>query len=59
MIWKSKIKMKTESGHRIISIDDNTVRILKEWIKRQEKMGKFDFLLHRISIRKINNMEYC
>lgn len=43
--WKRKTKMKTDAGRRIISIDDDTVRILKEWKKHQEKYGEFNFII--------------
>jgi integrase len=43
--WIRKAKMKTESGRRIISIDDDTIKILKTWRKRQKSFGKFDFVV--------------
>lgn len=43
--WKRKTKMKTEAGRRIISIDDDTVRILKAWKEHQEEHGNFDFII--------------
>lgn len=35
-IWKRKTKLKTESSRRIISIDEETVEVLKAWQKRQQ-----------------------
>lgn len=43
--WQRKTKMKTEAGRRTISIDEDTVRILKEWKKRQEDYGLSDFVI--------------
>lgn len=39
-VWTRKTKMKTESGRRIISIDDDTIQILKEWQEVQKKIWK-------------------
>lgn len=44
-IWQRKTKMKTTAGRRIISIDDDTINILKQWQKRQQSIGKFNFVL--------------
>lgn len=44
-LWERKNKMKTESGRRIISIDDDTISILKEWQIRQQNMGNYDFVI--------------
>lgn len=44
-IWERKTKMKTDSGRRIISIDDDTIKILKEWKKRQESVGEYKFVI--------------
>lgn len=44
-IWERKTKMKTAAGRRIISLDDDTIKILKEWQKRQNSIGNFKFVL--------------
>lgn len=44
-IWERKTKMKTAAGRRIISLDDDTIKILKEWQKRQNSIGDFKFVL--------------
>ena len=44
-IWQRKTKMKTEAGRRIISIDDDTVHILKEWKERQATYGNYNFVI--------------
>lgn len=44
-VWTRKTKMKTESGRRIISIDDDTIAILKAWQARQKEMGEYKFIL--------------
>lgn len=44
-IWTRKTKMKTEAGRRIISLDDDTISVLKAWKKHQEFMGKYDFVI--------------
>lgn len=44
-IWTRKTKMKTEAGRRIISLDEDTISVLKEWKKHQEFMGKYDFVI--------------
>lgn len=36
---------KTENGMRIISLDDDTVEILREWKKRQQQHGIESFIL--------------
>ncbi|MCZ0704199.1 integrase [Natronobacillus azotifigens] len=43
--WNRKTKMKTEAGRRIISIDDDTVKILKDWQSRQKEIGNYDFVI--------------
>lgn len=43
--WNRKNKMKTEAGRRIISIDDDTIRILKEWKERQATYGNYNFVI--------------
>lgn len=37
--------MKTEAGRRIISLDDDTISVLKAWKKHQELIGKYDFII--------------
>lgn len=44
-VWTRKTKMKTEAGRRIISIDDDTISVLKAWKLRQKKYGNFDFVI--------------
>ncbi|EKG8799062.1 tyrosine-type recombinase/integrase, partial [Enterococcus faecalis] len=44
-IWTRKTKMKTEAGRRIISLDDDTISVLKAWKKHQEFMGKYEFVI--------------
>ncbi|GAQ19499.1 integrase [Oceanobacillus picturae] len=44
-VWERKTKMKTEAGRRIISIDDDTIRILLDWKQKQESIGKYNFVL--------------
>ena len=43
--WKRNNYTKTVDGRRVISLDDDTVKILKDWKKRQAKVGKIDFVL--------------
>ncbi len=42
--WTRKNYTKTEDGKRIISLDDDTIQILKEWKARQAKIGIHDFV---------------
>lgn len=42
--WKRNNYTKVD-GRRVISLDDDTVKILKDWKKRQAKVGKIDFVL--------------
>lgn len=42
--WKRKNYTKTADGKRMISLDDDTIQILKEWKQRQEKIGIHDFV---------------
>ena len=37
--------LKTESSRRTIGLDDNTLKVLKEWKERQEKVDKIPFIL--------------
>ena len=43
--WIRQNHTKTDSGLRTISLDDDTVSILKEWKKRQAGLGKINFVL--------------
>lgn len=43
--WYRQNHTKTDSGLRIISLDDDTVRILKSWKERQSRLGKVNFVL--------------
>ncbi len=42
--WQRKSYTKTEDGKRIISLDEDTIQILKEWKQRQSEMGIDDFI---------------
>ena len=47
-IWKRNPEMKTENARRVISLDDDTVSILKTWKERQARAGlgrENDFVL--------------
>ena len=37
--WKRNSYTKTEDGKRIIALDDDTIKILKEWRIRQKEIG--------------------
>ena len=37
--WKRNSYTKTEDGKRIIALDDDTIKILKEWRNRQKEIG--------------------
>ena len=43
--YKIKNKTKTESGNRIISLDDTTINILKEWHETQKAHGVDNFVI--------------
>lgn len=43
--WIRQNHTKTDSGLRIISLDDDTIQILKTWRERQSKLGKINFIL--------------
>ena len=43
--WVRQNRTKTDAGLRIISLDDDTVEILREWKKRQSKLVKTNFVL--------------
>ncbi|EAE2781361.1 site-specific integrase [Listeria monocytogenes] len=42
--WTRKNYTKTADGKRILSLDDDTIRILREWKQRQETIGIRDFI---------------
>ncbi|GIN71648.1 site-specific integrase [Bacillus sp. J14TS2] len=42
--WKRKAYTKTDDGKRIISLDEDTIQVLREWKERQSKMGIDDFI---------------
>ncbi|MBC1645842.1 site-specific integrase [Listeria welshimeri] len=42
--WNRKNYTKTADGKRILSLDDDTIRILQEWKQRQETIGIRDFI---------------
>lgn len=42
--WTRQKYTKTNSGNRIITLDDDTVEILKVWKKRQQELGIKDFV---------------
>lgn len=42
--WERKNYTKTADGKRIISLDEDTIRILKEWKNRQSKISIHDFV---------------
>ncbi|EMW6249853.1 site-specific integrase [Enterococcus faecalis] len=42
--WTRKNYTKTDAGKRIISLDDDTLKILTEWKKRQTTQCKSDFI---------------
>ncbi|HGS8667751.1 tyrosine-type recombinase/integrase [Enterococcus faecalis] len=42
--WTRKNYTKTTDGKRIISLDDDTLKILKEWKMRQAEIGIHDFI---------------
>lgn len=43
--WKRQNHTKTDAGLRTISLDDDTIEILKAWKKRQSEMCKSQFVL--------------
>lgn len=43
--WTRQNDTKTDSGLRTISLDDDTIAVLKDWKERQSKLGKFQFIL--------------
>lgn len=42
--WERQNYTKTESGNRIITLDDDTIEILRDWKKRQSFICKSDFI---------------
>lgn len=43
--WEIKPYTKTNSGKRTLTIDNELLKVLKSWKKRQEEMGVHDFVL--------------
>ncbi|HEM5314543.1 TPA: site-specific integrase [Streptococcus suis] len=43
--WTRQNHTKTDSGLRTISLDGDTVTVLKEWKERQTSLGNFNFVL--------------
>ncbi|MFA9336763.1 site-specific integrase [Lactococcus sp. SK2-659] len=44
--WERKNKLKTEKSKRVISLDDTTIEVLKDWKERQKELSeKFEFVL--------------
>ncbi|MBD3949431.1 site-specific integrase [Tuanshanicoccus lijuaniae] len=43
--WIRQNHTKTDSGLRTISLDDDTITVLKEWKERQSSLGKVNFIL--------------
>lgn len=43
--WTRQNHTKTDSGLRTISLDGDTVTVLKEWKERQASLGNFNFVL--------------
>ena len=43
--WIRQNHTKTDSGLRTISLDDDTIAILKKWKKRQSRIGSVNFVL--------------
>lgn len=42
--WRIQEYTKTDDGRRIVTLDDDTIKILKVWKKRQSKVAKMDFI---------------
>lgn len=42
--WVIKNYTKTDDGRRLITLDDDTIKVLKAWKERQQKMAKIDFI---------------
>ena len=43
--WQRQNHTKTDAGLRIITLDDDTIQILKAWKERQSELGKINFVL--------------
>ena len=43
--WYRQRNTKTEAGLRTVSLDNDTIEVLKTWKKRQAEFGKMDFVL--------------
>jgi integrase family protein len=60
--YTRSLTLKTENSKRIISLDDDTIKILKEWKNRQHKLTNSSFImsydgtpLHRCIVGRIIN----
>jgi integrase len=60
--YTRSLTLKTENSKRIISLDDDTIKILKEWKRRQQKLVNSHFImsydgtpLHRCIVGRIIN----
>ena len=43
--WQRQNHTKTDAGLRIVTLDDDTIQILKAWKERQSELGKINFVL--------------
>ena len=43
--WYRQNHTKTDAGLRTISLDEDTIKVLKDWKQRQAKFGKMRFIL--------------
>lgn len=43
--WQRQNHTKTDAGLRIVTLDDDTIQILKAWKERQSELGKVNFVL--------------
>jgi phage integrase family site-specific recombinase len=43
--WQRQNHTKTDAGLRIVTLDDDTIQILKAWKERQSELGKVNFIL--------------
>jgi len=43
--WQRQNQTKTDAGLRIVTLDDDTIQILKAWKERQSELGKVNFVL--------------
>ena len=44
-VYTRSLTLKTENSKRIISLDDDTIAVLKNWKERQASLGKINFVL--------------